>query len=221
MFFIGNLNYGGAERVASNLANHWCRRGHDVAVLTVSETTPDDYTLENKIYRIALCLDNESENLFAAIKNNFVRLVALRNHIKAICPEVIVAFMPSANILAICAALNTPTRVIISERNHPPNGKAAAYWLRARKWLYRYANHIVVLAEESRRWIIENTHATRVSVIPNMLDWPLKPYGIPVPPPKLVAESRMLLAVGRLVTCLLYTSPSPRDATLSRMPSSA
>ena len=26
---------------------------------------------------------------------------------------------------------------------------------------------------------------------------------------------------GRLWTCLLYTSPSPRDATLSRMPSSA
>ena len=28
-------------------------------------------------------------------------------------------------------------------------------------------------------------------------------------------------AAGRLHTCLLYTSPSPRDATLSRMPSSA
>ena len=26
---------------------------------------------------------------------------------------------------------------------------------------------------------------------------------------------------GRVDTCLLYTSPSPRDATLSRMPSSA
>ena len=26
---------------------------------------------------------------------------------------------------------------------------------------------------------------------------------------------------GRSLTCLLYTSPSPRDATLSRMPSSA
>ena len=26
---------------------------------------------------------------------------------------------------------------------------------------------------------------------------------------------------GRVKTCLLYTSPSPRDATLSRMPSSA
>ena len=26
---------------------------------------------------------------------------------------------------------------------------------------------------------------------------------------------------GKSMTCLLYTSPSPRDATLSRMPSSA
>ena len=30
-----------------------------------------------------------------------------------------------------------------------------------------------------------------------------------------------LPAVGEEVVCLLYTSPSPRDATLSRMPSSA
>ena len=28
-------------------------------------------------------------------------------------------------------------------------------------------------------------------------------------------------AVEKIKTCLLYTSPSPRDATLSRMPSSA
>ena len=26
---------------------------------------------------------------------------------------------------------------------------------------------------------------------------------------------------GKMISCLLYTSPSPRDATLSRMPSSA
>ena len=30
-----------------------------------------------------------------------------------------------------------------------------------------------------------------------------------------------ILEVGKLVTCLLYTSPSPRDAHESRMPSSA
>ena len=30
-----------------------------------------------------------------------------------------------------------------------------------------------------------------------------------------------VMGLGRFFTCLLYTSPSPRDATLSRMPSSA
>ena len=30
-----------------------------------------------------------------------------------------------------------------------------------------------------------------------------------------------LVCAAELVDCLLYTSPSPRDATLSRMPSSA
>ena len=29
------------------------------------------------------------------------------------------------------------------------------------------------------------------------------------------------ICVGTSISCLLYTSPSPRDATLSRMPSSA
>ena len=31
----------------------------------------------------------------------------------------------------------------------------------------------------------------------------------------------VLLAIGQLMVCLLYTSPSPRDGLLSRMPSSA
>ena len=35
------------------------------------------------------------------------------------------------------------------------------------------------------------------------------------------ASKRVLEAQGSVLTCLLYTSPSPRDATLSRMPSSA
>ena len=35
------------------------------------------------------------------------------------------------------------------------------------------------------------------------------------------ADRVLFLADGKIVSCLLYTSPSPRDATLSRMPSSA
>ena len=36
-----------------------------------------------------------------------------------------------------------------------------------------------------------------------------------------VAAGTYYGAWGTAITCLLYTSPSPRDATLSRMPSSA
>ena len=35
------------------------------------------------------------------------------------------------------------------------------------------------------------------------------------------AEKKLILQLTQSLSCLLYTSPSPRDATLSRMPSSA
>ena len=38
---------------------------------------------------------------------------------------------------------------------------------------------------------------------------------------RLEAESRLLAKLGHVGICLLYTSPSPRDRTRSRMPSSA
>ena len=38
---------------------------------------------------------------------------------------------------------------------------------------------------------------------------------------ELVIHRCIWTAVMLIITCLLYTSPSPRDATLSRMPSSA
>ena len=44
---------------------------------------------------------------------------------------------------------------------------------------------------------------------------------VPSLPPSSVSEAAITGAKGEGGSCLLYTSPSPRDATLSRMPSSA
>ena len=38
---------------------------------------------------------------------------------------------------------------------------------------------------------------------------------------KIIELEKKLLDIFDVIVCLLYTSPSPRDATLSRMPSSA
>ena len=42
-----------------------------------------------------------------------------------------------------------------------------------------------------------------------------------VPVASVVGTNKTAQVVGNITACLLYTSPSPRDATLSRMPSSA
>ena len=44
---------------------------------------------------------------------------------------------------------------------------------------------------------------------------------IPDPSLRAVIETALGKGVGEDITCLLYTSPSPRDGLLSRMPSSA
>ena len=49
--------------------------------------------------------------------------------------------------------------------------------------------------------------------------WPQ--YGIEEADKKLADRFEDALKNPKVSTCLLYTSPSPRDATLSRMPSSA
>ena len=50
-----------------------------------------------------------------------------------------------------------------------------------------------------------------------VVDYPGSPNGI-IPPE---AGMRVQSNINGFIVCLLYTSPSPRDATLSRMPSSA
>ena len=48
------------------------------------------------------------------------------------------------------------------------------------------------------------------------------PLQVAVIGPTQVGKSSVAnMLIGQSVACLLYTSPSPRDATLSRMPSSA
>ena len=63
--------------------------------------------------------------------------------------------------------------------------------------------------------------------IQNFADAFVRPIGLPFPilSSYIAAYSEIygswLLIVGLLTSCLLYTSPSPRDLSTSRMPSSA
>ena len=54
-----------------------------------------------------------------------------------------------------------------------------------------------------------------------MIEAEAKLLKIIMTPAMLIAFVFGLVLIGYNIPCLLYTSPSPRDATLSRMPSSA
>ena len=67
-------------------------------------------------------------------------------------------------------------------------------------------------------WYIDNHHhvfASRVCPIPEVFAQ-FQGYSLPE-----VSMRRKRVVANMTSDCLLYTSPSPRDATLSRMPSSA
>ena len=198
MLFISALKTGGAERVACNLANNWLRHGHEVALITIAPPSSDDYELHNNVKRESLNLLVESGGIIVALINNIKRVFILRHKIRQHRPDVLLAFMTSSNILAIIAALGTPTRVIVSERINPAYGDSAGYWLHLRRYLYRFSYHVVVLAEDSRRWIIKHTKSRRVSVIPNMLIWPLPEHKGALLPPQTSDHEKILLAAGRL-----------------------
>ena len=92
----------------------------------------------------------------------------------------------------------------------------------------------VIEGEPVRRLIVERESDTRtidlgsakaqVKAGQRLVDGDQLAKGLPAPccgQVESVDGSTVTIRLGRPYICLLYTSPSPRDATLSRMPSSA
>ena len=78
---------------------------------------------------------------------------------------------------------------------------------------------------ESFRWIGNQGCGTKNGLRAFQENWQ-KPFQAAFSDKVCIDEARLYMgewaaAFGRQEACLLYTSPSPRDATLSRMPSSA
>ena len=79
------------------------------------------------------------------------------------------------------------------------------------------AGQVFMKGRESSEWLAQNLRSTRnfIRKWGHMVQHDKMMF--PIIPPKY----NVGFVVENCTTCLLYTSPSPRDATLSRMPSSA
>ena len=82
--FIGGLSGGGAERVACNLANYLSDSGHEITLLTMSQTD-EIYALNGCIRRKPLISNEERKG---KLRSNFLRYKRLKKYLTESCIEV-------------------------------------------------------------------------------------------------------------------------------------
>ncbi len=182
VFIISSLSSGGAERVVCNLANNFSKI-HKVIILTFFDSE-SFYKLNEKVIHKKLNLLKESRNKFESIKNNFNRILVLKNVLKNIDADINISFMTNTNILSIISSKLNRQKIIIAERIVYDFYQSKALDI-LRKFIYTKSNMLVTqtMADKKSYSFMQN-----VVVIYNPLEINILKHN----------KENIVLAVGRL-----------------------
>jgi GalNAc-alpha-(1->4)-GalNAc-alpha-(1->3)-diNAcBac-PP-undecaprenol alpha-1,4-N-acetyl-D-galactosaminyltransferase len=169
---VPSLALGGAERVVSNMANHWAGCGDTVTVITLSGEDEDTYPLEPRVLRIALEMMRESRGPLEAVINNLERVRHLRAAIAGSVPETVVSFTDRMNVLTLLACRPLGVDTVISERIDPSRYQIGRTWSWLRRRLYPSARALVVQTERVRDQMVGLMRGRPIFVIPNAVERP-------------------------------------------------
>ncbi|KIA95959.1 hypothetical protein OC25_05305 [Pedobacter kyungheensis] len=117
-FVINSLEGGGAERVISNLANHFSSKDCSVTVICLNKAQVK-YQLNEQVKIVNLLERKDNHNSFNRIRYAFLTFYRLLTLLKKEKPDCTICFMTSANIWAglCCMILGLP--YLVSERTAP------------------------------------------------------------------------------------------------------
>jgi glycosyltransferase involved in cell wall biosynthesis len=190
-FVIPHFGTGGAERVASILCNYWITQGHSVCAITFDKVgAASSYTLDERIRVHQTHSLNTQQNLLSRIATNARRISRIRGSLKAFRPDVILAFMTEANVVALWSAVGLGMPVIVSERNQPDR-PGLGFWRRlARRLSYPMAASLVVQTQPIAQWA-EEQFRIPVHILPNPVSRTESQVGR--------HSAKRVIAVGRLV----------------------
>ena len=192
LWVISSLSAGGAERMISELANAFAERGHDVAVLTLSESGSDHYRLSESVERIALNAIWDSRTPWQSLVGNWRRSQMIRHAVQKYIPDVVVSFIDQNNVRVLAALPGSGVPVIVSERTDPRRHIVGRIWNVVRRLLYPFATRIVVQTDAVAGWARRVARSKCVCVIPNFV------RTLPPPVPSVARQTKAILAVGRL-----------------------
>lgn len=171
---ISSLNSGGAERVLSELANHWASQGHQVLFVTFAETgSIPFYYLDPKINLIQLSLTQFTAlSLLVRLKNIFKRIFLLRKTIQKSNPDVVLSFMDVTNITTLIATIGLKIPILVSERTHPGHHRLPKFYQILRRIFYLKADAIVMQTNSVAEYFNKNDFKN-VKIIPNAVSRPI------------------------------------------------
>ena len=207
LFFVSSLNAGGAERVASTLANAWGLRGDLVTLVpTYSGGGSAFYPIDSKVELVWLAHRMRGSWL----PKPLAKLRAMRKLVREKQPDVIVSFLTNVNINVLLGLGGMGVPVVVGERTNPAFSSSAGKLLQSlRRRLYPKAQVVTVQTRASVAAFQAMVPGMKqVMVVPNPLPQALNAVQREVR----VEENRhcTLMAMGRLV-------PSKRFDVLIRV----
>jgi glycosyltransferase involved in cell wall biosynthesis len=172
LILIPSLTSGGAERVATDLANFWSDKGWTVTILTIADNEDDFYPLDQRIKRTTIGLPNNGSSLASLLLNNFKRVTAIRQVLVREKPVVTISFMEVANCLLAVASIGLAGVNIGTQHNHPPKMSIPSHldWLRKR--VYSKLDAVTALTQKTADHLA-HTVGGNIHVIPNFINYPL------------------------------------------------
>jgi GalNAc-alpha-(1->4)-GalNAc-alpha-(1->3)-diNAcBac-PP-undecaprenol alpha-1,4-N-acetyl-D-galactosaminyltransferase len=149
---MSSLSFGGAQRVAALLCNHWARRGDQVSLITFEAKSADRYELDPAVRRIALSLTADAPDLLHALTGNFRRIRALRQAIRQLDPDAVLSFGDQTNVLSVLATRFVGIPCVIAERTDPTRHSIGKLWNALRRVVYPRASALVIQTHALLPW---------------------------------------------------------------------
>lgn len=158
-FVIGAMNYSGAEKVLSIVANEFAAKRYRVSVILLEDEV-GSVRSENGITTYgAKATGNKISRILTRWKN-------IRNVIKQLSPDVVVSFGSVCNVNTIPAMFGVSIPLVVCERNDPvydPRKQSERF---IRLILYRFATGYVFQTERIRDYF-SNSIRKKSTVIAN------------------------------------------------------
>lgn len=170
LFFVSSLNAGGAERVATTLANAWAKRGDQVVLVpTYLKRHTSFYPIDEAV-TLTWLADSPGHSLARNVPG-LGKWLQIRQLIRATQPDVIVSFLTNVNVNVLIASMGMDVPVVVSERTNPVHSQSAGKVLQClRRMTYRRARIVVMQTQASVEPFRALVPGVRdVEVVPNPL----------------------------------------------------